>query len=144
MSIPGLTSDAQPIVDIAGQHVQRPASNLCGAFPFEWTTDKRDQVLNELSRLGISTPQPPATILWKGKPTPLTDAERQTFAEAEGRAFYSRVGKLIQSGGWQKSTDDAKRKTLIEIHRAIDESRAARLTRIRKASEIDLAGRDLR
>jgi hypothetical protein len=142
--IPGLTSAAPPIVDITGHTVQRPTSNLGGANPFPWTVSKHDPVVEELARLGISTPQPPAQIKWKGKPTPLTDSERQQFAQAEGRAFYSRVGKLIQGGSWQKRSDDAKRKTLIEIHRALDEGRAARLTRIRKASETDLAGRDLR
>jgi hypothetical protein len=142
--IPGLTSAAQPIVDISGHLVNRPASNVGGANPFEWTTDKHDPVLNELARLGVSTMQPPMQIKWKGKPTTLTDAERQAFATSEGQEFYKRVGRLIQSNGWPKRTDDQKRKTLVEIHRVIDEGRAARLTRIRKASEVDLAARDLR
>jgi hypothetical protein len=137
--IPGLTSAAPPIVDITGHLVQRPTSNLGGANPFPWTVSKHDRVVEELARLGISTPQPPTTIRWKSKPTALTDAERQAFAEAEGRAFYSRVGKLIQGESWQKHSDDAKRKTLIQIHRAIDEGRPARLSRIRRDAADELA-----
>jgi hypothetical protein len=142
--IPGLTSAAPPIVDITGHNVQRPTSNLGGANPFPFTTAKHDPVVDEIARLGISTPQPPTQIRWKGKPTPLTEDERQQFAQSEGQEFYKRVGRLIQSHGWEKRTDDQRRKLLVEVHRVIDESRPARLTRIRKASEIALAGRDLR
>jgi hypothetical protein len=142
--IPGLTSAAPPIVDITGHTVQRPTSNLGGANPFPFTTAKHDPVVDELARLGISTPQPPTQIRWKGKPTPLSDSERQAFATSEGQEFYKRVGRLVQSNGWQKRNDDQRRKVLVEVHRAIDEGRPARLTRIRKASGVDLAARDLR
>jgi hypothetical protein len=137
--IPGMTSAAPPIVDVTGQLVQRPASNLGGANPFEWTSDKHDAVVNELSRLGISTPQPPTQIKWKGKPTTLTDQERQQFAEAEGREFVKRVGRLIQSGVWQRRSDDQKRKALIQLHGMIDSARPARLTRIRRDGQAELA-----
>jgi hypothetical protein len=142
--IPGLTSAAPPIIDITGHTVQRPTSNLGGANPFPFTTAKHDPVVDELARLGISTPQPPTQIKWKGKPAPLSDAERQTFAMQEGQELYKRVGRLVQSNGWQKRTDDQKRKTLVEIHRVIDESRPARLTRIRRDAQAELAGRSLR
>jgi hypothetical protein len=142
--IPGLTSAAQPIVDITGHTVQRPTSNLGGANPFPFTTAKHDPVVDELARMGISTPQPPTQIKWKGKPTPLTDSERQQFAQAEGEELYKRVGRLVQSNGWQKRTDDQKRKTLVEVHRVIDESRPARLTRIRRDAQAELTGRSLR
>jgi len=132
--IPGLTSAAPPIIDITGKTVQRPGSNLGGANPFPFTTAKHDPVVDELARLGISTPQPPTQIKWKGKPTPLTDAERQQFAQAEGQAIYERMGRLIQSGSWQRRTDDQKRKALVELHRIIDESRPARLTRMRSGA----------
>jgi hypothetical protein len=139
--IPGLTSAAPPIIDITGHRVQRPASNLGGANPFPWSVSKHDPVVEEMARLGISTPQPPAQIKWKGKPTPLTDAERQTFATSEGQEFYKRVGRLVPSNGWQKRTDDQRRKLLVEVHRVIDDGRAARLSRIRRDA---LAARDLR
>jgi hypothetical protein len=142
--IPGLTTAAPPIVDISGRTVQRPASNLGGANPFGWTSDKHDPVLNELARLSISTPQPPTQIKWKGKLTPLTDLERQQFAQIEGQEFYKRAARLTQSSAWEKRTDDQKRKLLVAAHLAIDEGRAARLTHIRKASGVDLAARDLR
>ena len=130
--VPGLTSAAQPIIDITGQHVQRPTNNLGGANAFPFTTAKNDPVVNELARLGISTPQPPTQLKWKGKPTQLTDSERQQFAEAEGQELYRRVSKLLQSGAWQRRSDDQKRKALVELHRMIDEARPARLTKMRR------------
>ncbi len=137
--IPGLTSAAPPIVDITGHTVQRPASNLGGANPFPFTTAKHDPIVDELARLGISTPQPPTQLKWRGKPTQLTDAERQQFAEFEGQELYRRVGKLMQSGSWQRRTDDQKRKALVELHRMIDESRPGRLTRMRREQQAELA-----
>jgi GGDEF domain-containing protein len=137
--LPGLTGAAPAIIDIRGNQVQRPVNNLGGGNPFPFTTAKHDPVVDELSRLGISTPQPPTQIKWKGKPTPLTDAERQQFAQAEGQELYKRVGRLLQSGAWQRRTDDQKRKALVELHRMIDESRPARLTRMRRQSQSELA-----
>ncbi|MGA8500904.1 MAG: hypothetical protein WB683_05105 [Candidatus Sulfotelmatobacter sp.] len=135
--VPGLTQAAPPIVDVTGHLVQRPASNLGGGNPFPWTVSKHDPVVNELARLGISTPQPPAQIKWRGKKTDLTDAERQQFAMGEGQELYKRVGRLLQSGAWQRRSDDQKRKALVELHRMIDESRPARLTRMRRQSQAD-------
>jgi hypothetical protein len=137
--IPGLTQAAPPIIDVTGNQVQRPANNLGGANPFPVTTAKHDPVVDELSRLGISTPQPPMQIKWKGKPTPLTDAERQRFAIDEGQELYKRVGKLMQSGSWQRRTDDQKRKALVELHRMMDDARSARLTKLRRPSQTQLA-----
>jgi hypothetical protein len=142
--IPGLTSAAPAIIDITGKNVQRPLNNLGGANPFPFTTAKHDLVADELSRLGISTPQPPTQLKWKGKPTQLTDQERQQFAEAEGQELYKRVSKLVQSGAWQRRSDDQKRKALVELHRIIDESRPGRLTKMRRQDQAELAGRSLR
>jgi hypothetical protein len=137
--VPGLTSAAPPITDITGKHVERPFSNLGGANSFPFTTAKHDPVVDELARLGISTPQPPTQIKWRGKPTQLTDAERQQFAQLEGAELYKRVGRLIQSGVWQRRSDDQKRKALIQLHGMIDSARPARLTRIRRDGQAELA-----
>jgi hypothetical protein len=137
--IPGLTSRAPAIVDVTGNQVQRPLNNFGGANPFPFTTAKNDPVVDELARLGISTPQPPSQIKWRGKPTQLTDAERQQIAQAEGQEMYRRVAKLIQSGVWQKRSDDQKRKALVELHRMIDDARASRLTKMRKQNRTELA-----
>jgi hypothetical protein len=133
--IPGLTSATPPIVDITGHLVQRPSSNLGGANPFPFTTAKHDPVVDELAQLGISTPQPPTQIKWRGKPTQLTDSERQQFAQEEGQEFIKRVARVVQSGAWQKRSDDQKRKALVELHRMIDESRPARLTNLRLSEQ---------
>jgi len=138
-----MTQTASPIVDVTGHTVQRPMSNLGGANPFPVSTEKHDPVVNELSRLGISTPQPPTQLKWKGKTTPLTDAEKQQFAMAEGAEMYKRVGRLMQSGAWSRRTDDQKRKALVELHRIIDESRPARLTRLRRQAQASLARENL-
>jgi hypothetical protein len=137
--IPGLTSAAPPIVDVTGHLVQRPASNLGGANPFPFTTAKHDPIIEELSRLAISTPQPPTQIKWRGKVTQLSAGERQQFAQEEGQEFIKRVGRVMQSGAWQRRTDDQKRKALVELHRMIDESRASRLSRMRRQSQAELA-----
>jgi hypothetical protein len=137
--IPGLTAAAPAIVDIAGRSVQRPFNNLGGANAFPVSSSKGDPVVDELSRLGISTPQPPKGIKWRGKPTQLTDQEREQFSQQEGQELYKRVGRAIQSGSWQKRTDDQKRRAIVEVHRMIDESRPARLTKIRKQSQAELA-----
>jgi len=138
--IPGLTSAASPIVDITGHTVQRPTSNLGGANPFEWTTAKHDPVVDELARLGISTPQPPKQITWRGgKKAQLSEAEQQQFAQLEGQEFYKHVSQRIASRSWQRLSDDAKRKALVEIHRAIDEARPTRLNRMRRQSEEETA-----
>jgi hypothetical protein len=137
--IPGLTSAAPPITDITGSSVKRPLSNLGGANPFPFTTAKHDPVVDELARLDISTPQPPTQIKWRGKPTQLTDPERQQFAQAEGQELYKRMSRLIQSGAWQRRSDDQKRIALVELHRMIDESRPARLTKLRRESQDELA-----
>jgi len=142
--IPGLTHAAPPIVDITGHTVQRPASALGGGNPFPFSTAKHDPVVDELGRLGISTSQPPMQIKWRGKPTPLTEGERQQLAEEEGQELYKRVSRLVQSGAWQKRTDDVKRKGLVELHRMIDEARPARLSRMRREAQNDLSGRSLR
>jgi hypothetical protein len=36
--------------------------------------------------------------------------------------IYKRIGRLTQSGAWQRRSDDAKRKGLVELRRMIDES----------------------
>jgi len=134
--IPGLTQNVPPVIDIAGRPVQRPVSAVGGMNPFPFSTAANDPVVSELARLGISTPTPPSQIKWRGKPTQLTDAERQAIAEQEGQELYKRVSKLIQSGAWQRRSDDQKRKALVIFHRMLDDSRSARLTRMRKQTEL--------
>jgi hypothetical protein len=138
--IPGLTSAAPAIVDVTGRTVQRPASNLGGANPFEWTTAKHDPVVDELARLGITTPQPPKQITWRGgQKAQLSEAEQQQLAQVEGQEFYRHVSQRIASRSWQRLNDDQKRKVLVEIHRAIDEARPTRLNRMRRQSEEETA-----
>lgn len=137
--LPGLTKKVPAVVDIAGHEMQRPASALGGGNAFVVTTAKNDAVLSELSRLGISTPQPPSQITWRGKKTQLTDAEREQFARDEGAEFYKRAAKMVRSSAWSNRNDDQKRKALIQLHRLLDESRAQRLTRIRRQSQAELA-----
>ena len=141
--IPGLTSAAPARVNVAGQTIQRSPSSLGGANPFEWTTAKHDPVLDELSRLGIGTPDPPKHIKWRDKPTELTDAEQQAFAEAEGQELYRRASRLIGSSSWKRLSDDRKREEIAKIHREIDEDRPARLTRLRREAKTQLSGRSL-
>ena len=132
--IPGLTAHAPAIVDITGESVKRPASNLGGAWPFPVTENKHDPVVDELARLGVSTPQPPTQIKLRGKPSLLTADEKQAIATQEGQEFYRRVARSIQSGQWQRESDDRKRLALARLHRDIEDARPARLARIRRAA----------
>jgi hypothetical protein len=142
--IPGLTQNVPAVIDIAGRPVQRPISAFGGANPFPFTTAANDPVVSELARLGISTPQAPTQINWRGKQTQLTDQERQEFAQTEGKELYKRVAKLIQTGAWSRRSDDQKRKALVELHRIIDDSRPARLTKMRRQTQTELARSSLR
>lgn len=130
--LPGLNQNVPAAIDVTGRAVQRPVSALGGINPFPFTTAANDPVVSELARLGISTPTPPQTIKLRGKPTQLTDAERQAIAQQRVQELYKRVSKLIQSGSWQCRTGDQKRKALVEFHRIQDEGRSARLTRLRR------------
>jgi hypothetical protein len=131
--VPGLTQHVPAAIDISGQSVKRPASSVGGMNPFPVTTAKNDPTLNELARLGISTPSAPTTIKLRGKPSPLSQSERQQIAQEEGQRFYQQASRLISSGSWTRKSDDQKRESLAEIRRDIDENRAARLIKIRKA-----------
>jgi hypothetical protein len=130
--IPGMTSAAPPITDIAGRSVQRPFNNLGGANPFEMASDKHDAVVDEMARLGTSTPQPPKNIrMANGEVIQLTDEERTAFARDEGREFVQSLARVMENGAWQGS-DDQKRKALIRLHDEIDKSRPERLARMRQ------------
>jgi hypothetical protein len=131
--IPGLTSRVPAATDIAGQPVKRPASSLGGANPFPVTSANNDAALKELARLGVSTPNPPTQVQYRGKASQLSPTERQQIAQSEGQDFYTRASKLISQPSWSRKTDDNKRKLLTEIRRTIDDNRAVRLNRIRKA-----------
>lgn len=56
-----------------------------------------------------------------------------------GGELYKRVAKLMQSGAWQRRSDDQRRKALVELHRMMDTARPARLTRLRRQAQSELA-----
>ncbi len=136
---PGLTQRVPASIDITGKPLQRPASELGGINPFYWRKASDDPTVKELARLGISTPIVPAQIKLRGKPTQLSQAERQQLAQQEGADFSGRVGKAISSGRWQALSDDQKRTRISEIRRAVDDSRQQRLLRLRKQIQAKLA-----
>jgi hypothetical protein len=131
--IPGLTQAAPAIVDVTGRTVKRPASNLGGAWPFEWSNARHDQVVDELARLGVSTPQPPKQI---GKVT-LTDSEKQQLMQQEGQELYQTLAESIKNGSWQQRTDDQKRQAITQFHREQDRQRAGRLNAMRQKTQDD-------
>jgi hypothetical protein len=137
--IPGRTSAAPAIVNIAGKNVERPANNLGGANPFPFSTATNDPVVSELARLGVSTPQAPKQI---GK-IKLTDNERQQLMQQEGQDLYTSVSQSIRNGSWQQRTDDQKRLALVELHRQQDGKRPARLNAMRRQTQSDLARSNL-
>jgi hypothetical protein len=136
--IPGLTSRVPAAVDIAGKTVQRPASAVGGANPFPISESKNDLVLSELARLGVATSQPPASIKWRGKQTQLLDSERQQLAEQEGQELHSRLSQIVGTTGWQRLSDDAKRKRVSEIRRVIEQGRPQRIGKLLNSTQASL------
>jgi hypothetical protein len=137
--VPVLTSRVPAAVDITGQPVKRPASSIGGANPFPISTAKNDPTTSELARLGISTPTPPAQVQLRGKPTQLSQSERQRVAQAEGQDYYQRAAKLIGQASWARKTDDQKRKVLTQLRKDIDSNRSVRVSRMRKDAREELA-----
>jgi hypothetical protein len=133
--VPGMTQAAPAIVDVSGRTVQRPINNLGGANPFPLTTARHDPIVDELSRLGVSTPQAPKQI---GK-VALTDTEKQKLMQQEGRELYQTLAESINNGSWQQRTDDQKRRAITEFHRQQDRQRAGRLNAMRRQTQDDLA-----
>jgi hypothetical protein len=111
--------------------------------PFFRTKATDDPVVKELARLGIATPQTPSTIKLRGKQTPLSDDERQTLAEQEGKQLYSRLKNLVTSNAWSQLTDDRKRQRVAELQRGIEASRQRRLLELREQGRAEYAARNL-
>jgi hypothetical protein len=125
--IPGMTQNVPPVLDINGRPVQRPASNLGGANPFEASEQKTDPVVAELARLGISTPQPLKSVKVHGKPVQLTQDESTKLAAIEGQQFARQMTKITQQRAWQRRTDDQKREIITGVRKQISEQRVNRV-----------------
>lgn len=138
-STPGLTQRVPPAIDISGQPVKRPASSIGGANPFPISTAKNDPVIKELARLGISTPALPTAVKLKGKSTPLSQIEQQQLASQEGQALMKATAKMMQSNSWPRLTDDQKRERIAGLRRDMSETRPARLAKLRKQAQAELA-----
>lgn len=136
---PGLTQRVPASIDITGQPLRRPASELGGMNPFYWQKASDDPTVKELARLGISTPIVPPTIKLRGKPTQLSQAERQQLAQQEGTDFNVRVSKAVSSVRWKALNDEQKRTRISGIRRGVDDSRQQRLLRMRKQTTTELA-----
>jgi len=130
--IPGLSQNVPAAISITGEPVVRPVSALGGANPFVVSADKSDPVLHALAALGIATPQPPTKVKLRGRDVALTPQEQEQFLRQENIAFYDRAKKIMQSPAWARRSDDAKRQTLVRLHKVIDDARPARLARMRR------------
>lgn len=141
--IPGMTGAAQPIVDVTGRTVRRPANAFGGASPFPASKVNNDPVVRELARLGVSTPQPPTTVKWRGRQTTLSDAERTQLAQQEGQELAARLVRMIPSAAWTRLSDDTKRKRVAQIRRVIEEARSQRIARLLKQTQASLSSGSL-
>jgi hypothetical protein len=92
---PGLTRNVPPSLDITGRPLQRPVSALGGANPFMVSTAKNDAVVNELARLGISTPLPPKEVKLGRTKVELSESEQQKLPKQEGQQLYDRLAGVL-------------------------------------------------
>ena len=142
--IPGLTGAAQPIIDVRGQEVKRPPSQLGGGNPFEWQSNRHDPVTAELARLGIPTPQPPKKVKLQGKDTELTQAEQTQLVREENQVFYDRMKALVTSPSWKSRTEEQKKTVIENVRREISEGTKGRVARLRRQAQADLTRSSLR
>jgi hypothetical protein len=129
--VPGLTQKVPAVRDIVGQPVQRPTSQLGGADPFPITTAKNDPVVNELARLGVSTPALPKAIKQGKKVVTLTDEESEKLAEWEGTQLYKRLSGAIKNQAWKNAPDQRKQAAIKEWNAEFRKALPYQLQKIR-------------
>lgn len=133
--IPGLTGNVPPSLDVTGQPIQRPASQLGGANPFPVTSAKNDAVLSELARLGVATAQPPKSVKLGRQTVELSESERGQLAQWEGEQLYKRLASVVPTDFWKRLPDERKLQAIKTWRAAIDRSRPYRLAQIRRGGQ---------
>jgi hypothetical protein len=101
------------------------------ANPFPVTSAKNDAVLNELARLGISTPIPPKNVKQGRQMVELSESERGQLARYEGEQLRRRMGTVLATDFWERLPDERKVKAIQKWRQQIDRSRPFRLVRMR-------------
>lgn len=128
---PGLTGNVPPSLDITGRPIQRPLSALGGANPFPVTSANHDAIVNELAKLGISTPLPPKQVKLGRTTVELSESEQQELARQEGQQLYDRLASVVNEELWQSATDERKVAVIRRWRSDIARSRPFRLIGIR-------------
>jgi hypothetical protein len=140
--IPGLTRNVPPSIDITGQPIQRPASQLGGANPFPITTQRNNPAITEMARLGLSVENTPQKItqpktglgLKRGERAPSTVVnpdEARTLQMQDSQLLTGFLSALVPTDDWRGMTDEQKRAVIKHARSEITGTRWERLFRIR-------------
>ncbi|MGH9716785.1 MAG: hypothetical protein ACRD4R_08660 [Candidatus Acidiferrales bacterium] len=139
-NIPGLTNRVPARVDLSGQPVMQPSSQLGGFNPFPARAARNDAVLAELARLGVTQTNPPkktaapAKAFAKGahRPSmPISPREAQQLQTSESKAFYQGAARMMGQPQWAKMTDAVRLEALKRLREKITAARYGRLMELR-------------
>ena len=112
--IPGLRETLQPQRDLFGEPVPSQ-ERVAGIIPVATRAESTDKVRTEAARLGISSPQTPASIQLPsagqrdiGK-VDLTPEQRDVFGDVSGHMAYNVLSGLVNAPYWDSMPDMEQR-----------------------------------
>jgi hypothetical protein len=129
--IPGMTQRVPALIDVTGQPMQRPVSELGGANPFPVSRAANDPATSELARLAIPTPAPIKHVSAKGHAFPITPDESQAMLEKEGQELHAVLSKFVAHPTWVTLDDPLKVKIIQRVRSDINKNRVVDLARMR-------------
>jgi hypothetical protein len=129
--IPGMTQRVPALIDVTGQPMQRPASELGGANPFPVSSAANDPATSELARLAIPTPAPLKQVSAKGHAFAITPNESQALLEREGQSLHAVLSRFVAHPNWATLDDPLKIKIIKKVHADITKNRVVVLARMR-------------
>jgi hypothetical protein len=134
--VPGLTKNVEPDIDITGQPVKRPGSELGGANPFPVSVDNKNPITAELARMGVVVGPAPQQVIVRRNGVPITYAvspeEGQKIQQAEVQQFYQIMSRVISQPGWKAMPDFDKKLVIDSVHKQVTANRLGRLYQLRE------------
>ena len=133
--IPGMTQRVPALIDVTGQPMQRPVSELGGANPFPVSPAANDPAVSELARLSIPKPAPIRQVSAKGHAFAITPDESQELLEREGQELHAVLSRFVAHPNWATLDDPLKVKIIKKVHADITKNRVVDLARMREAQQ---------
>lgn len=131
--IPGMTQRVPALIDVTGQPMMRPVSELGGANPFPVSPAANDPAASELARLSIATPAPIKQVSAKGHAFAITPDESQAMLEKEGQEIHEVLSKFVAHPAWTTLNDPLKVEVIKRVRANIVKDRILALARMRAA-----------